>query len=173
MESFTKLRIFISTIIIGLAGTGLHFVYKLSGKSAIVGLIASVNESVWEHTKLAFIPMMIFWLILIFFQKKGQINHGPKAAVSGIFSTIISIIFIPLFFYTYSEGLGIHSLALDISFFYICILIGQAIGAHIYNRTTPPPIAGIIAIASFIALFIIYAIFTFNPPNIPIFISPI
>ena len=36
-----------------LAGTLIHFLYGLSGEFFLVGLLAPVNESVWEHLKLA------------------------------------------------------------------------------------------------------------------------
>ena len=40
-----------------LLGALLHFVFECSVESRIVGLFASVNESVWEHFKQGFWPM--------------------------------------------------------------------------------------------------------------------
>lgn len=39
-------------VLVAVVGTLWHFVYDLSGGSWLVGLVAPVNESVWEHTKL-------------------------------------------------------------------------------------------------------------------------
>jgi hypothetical protein len=172
MDFFGKTRIIISTIIIVLAGSGLHFLYDLSGQQPWVGLISAINESTWEHTKLAFITMLIFWLIFSF-KKRKNFRHQAKAATAGIFAAISSIIFIPLFFYTYTAGLGIHSIAWDIGNFSLSVLIGQCIGAYIYNRTSPSAVAGVFAIIAFILLFVLYAFWTFNPPSIPLFISPV
>ena len=36
-------------VFVFLLGALLHFVFEWSGESRIVGLFASVNESVWEH----------------------------------------------------------------------------------------------------------------------------
>ncbi len=40
-------------------GTLMHFMYNWSGKHPFAGLIAPVNESVWEHMKLLFFPMLL------------------------------------------------------------------------------------------------------------------
>ena len=40
---------------VSLLGTLLHFTYRWSGRNP---LIAPVNESVWEHMKLLFFPML-------------------------------------------------------------------------------------------------------------------
>jgi glycerol uptake facilitator-like aquaporin len=44
----------VGTLFIIFLGSALHFTYELSGKLAIVGAFSAVNESVWEHLKLAF-----------------------------------------------------------------------------------------------------------------------
>jgi hypothetical protein len=38
-------------VFVFLLGALLHFVFEWSGESKIVGAMASVNESVWEHFK--------------------------------------------------------------------------------------------------------------------------
>ena len=40
-------------LVLSLLGTVMHFVFDWSGQSAPVGAFAAVNESVWEHLKLA------------------------------------------------------------------------------------------------------------------------
>lgn len=44
-----------------LAGTLTIFLYGLSGEFFLVGLLAPVNESVWEHLKLALWPTTLWW----------------------------------------------------------------------------------------------------------------
>lgn len=50
-------------IFIVVLGSLLHFVYGLSGYWHPIGIIAAVNESVWEHLKLGFWPTVIFPLL--------------------------------------------------------------------------------------------------------------
>ena len=47
---------------VSILGTLLHFTYRWSGRNPLIGLIAPVNESVWEHMKLLFFPMLLFGL---------------------------------------------------------------------------------------------------------------
>ena len=44
-------------IAVTVLGTLLHFVYGWSSSNMLVGLFAAVNESTWEHMKLAFYPI--------------------------------------------------------------------------------------------------------------------
>ena len=46
----------ISIIVISLIGTLSHFLYDISKHNKVVGLFAAVNESTWEHIKIALTP---------------------------------------------------------------------------------------------------------------------
>ncbi len=43
-----------------IAGTLLHFLYDWSGQSLLIAPFSAVNESIWEHMKLLFFPMLLF-----------------------------------------------------------------------------------------------------------------
>ena len=45
-------------------GTFLHFLFDLTGGSTVAALFSAVNESIWEHIKLIYYPMLIFSLIV-------------------------------------------------------------------------------------------------------------
>ena len=66
-----KKRIFywqIAGIIFTVAlGVFLHFLFDLSGNIVLFGSFSAVNESVWEHMKILFFPMIIFALIESFY----------------------------------------------------------------------------------------------------------
>ncbi len=53
----------IFTIILG---TLLHFTYNLLGENAVFASFSAINESVWEHLKLLYFPML-FTLIIGYF----------------------------------------------------------------------------------------------------------
>jgi len=61
-----KFQIF-SAIFAIILGTILHFTYEWSGGNAFVGTFSSVNESTWEHLKLAFFPMLLTAIIRILY----------------------------------------------------------------------------------------------------------
>ena len=51
------------SIIISFAGSGLHFLYKLTYCNWIVGIFVAVNESVFEHLKLLVFPIVVIWIL--------------------------------------------------------------------------------------------------------------
>lgn len=57
-----RTRNFLRYLFVVLLGVFLHFAYELSGENPIVGLFALVNESIWEHLKLIFFPMLVLTL---------------------------------------------------------------------------------------------------------------
>ena len=72
----------VGTIFIVILGSALHFTYELSGKLAIVAAFLAVNESVWEHLKLAFWPSLI-WLLLEYLPVKKLTNNFLMAKTLG------------------------------------------------------------------------------------------
>lgn len=50
-------------VLISLAGSLFHFVFEFFNKWPPLALIAAVNESTWEHLKLAFWPALVYALI--------------------------------------------------------------------------------------------------------------
>lgn len=64
----------IGTAFIIFLGSAFHFTYELSGRLAVVGAFSAVNESVWEHLKLAFWPSLI-WLLIEYLPIKKLTNN--------------------------------------------------------------------------------------------------
>jgi ABC-type Fe3+-siderophore transport system permease subunit len=64
-KKILKYQIF-SAIFAIILGAILHFTYEWSGNNAFVATFSSINESTWEHLKLAFFPMLITAIIRIF-----------------------------------------------------------------------------------------------------------
>ena len=61
---FEKRSIFwyelVGMVFIIILGTLLHFTFEWSGFQEIVGVFSAVNESVWEHLKIAFWPALLY-----------------------------------------------------------------------------------------------------------------
>ena len=71
------------------------------------------------------------------------------------------------FFYTYSSALGCELLWVDILDLFLSLAVGQLLGLHYYNYGTAVNInISLIILVSIVLLFII---FTFYPPHIPMF----
>ena len=58
--SYRQMMGFLFTSVLG---TFLHFLFDLTGGSLPAALVSAVNESIWEHMKLLFYPMVLFALV--------------------------------------------------------------------------------------------------------------
>ncbi|MCX8074397.1 MAG: DUF6512 family protein [Clostridia bacterium] len=154
-----------------LIGSGMHFLYEISGKNVIVGLIAAVNESIWEHSKMVLLPIICWWgLYYIIKVKKYNINKN-KWFTSAVVSVVTSLIIMPLLYYFYTEAFGVEILWVDISILFLAVLFGQLLAFHFYKYSQG--INSNISISIFILLVLIFMIFTFYPPHIPLFMDSI
>ena len=62
-EIWRTFWILLAIPILFIIGSLMHFVYEWSGESIIVGIFAPTNESIWEHLKMTFWPMLIWWIV--------------------------------------------------------------------------------------------------------------
>ena len=165
----TKLKRFqiASVIFTFILGTLLQFTYQWSNKNPIIAIFSSVNESTWEHLKLVFFPTLITTIIgyHLFGQK---VPYFLCAKVVGVLS---SMAFITVFFYTYSGILGKNIAWIDISSFYVAVILGEVIAYYFMIKQRPCHKK--IAIFTFIILAVCFGIFTFYPPSIGLFTSPV
>ena len=94
----TKIRNYqiISAIFVCIVGTLLHFTYEFFGEDIFIASFSAVNESVWEHLKLLFFPMLLTTIIGYFYI--GE--NAPNFLCSKTLGIIISMLFIIVFFYT-------------------------------------------------------------------------
>ena len=88
----------IGMVFIILLGSALHFTFEWSGNQPIVGAFSAVNESVWEHLKLAFWPSLLFMLVEYALLNK-KANNFALAKTVGVY-TMVAII--PIIFYSYT-----------------------------------------------------------------------
>ncbi|WP_252231663.1 DUF6512 family protein [Clostridium sp. ZBS15] len=168
MYFYYKLYFLLSIPFIVLLATLFHYTYKLSNNSLLVGLFTPVNESIWEHLKLAVYPTII-WYIISYIIFNDIILDWKKWFCSCTISMIISSITIIIFYYTYTGALGIHSLVLDIFSLVLGVSIGQYIGFKVYANYD---LSNNYLYSSlfFITIFL-FTLFTFIQPKIPLFID--
>ena len=50
-------------LVTSVLGTFLHFLFDLTGGSLVAALFSAVNESIWEHIKLIYYPMLLVSLL--------------------------------------------------------------------------------------------------------------
>jgi hypothetical protein len=74
-----------------LAGSALHFVFEWTGYWRPAALIAAVNESTWEHLKMAFWPGLMFALVEYPFIRKAAHNVWVAKGL-GLFTMPVVIV---------------------------------------------------------------------------------
>lgn len=164
-----------SSVIIGIlfsvgAGVLLHFVYEWSDYNKIVGFFSAVNESVWEHLKLLFIPVTVFSLIQWLFVRKE--NKG--FLLSRVIALIIGMLWIITSYYTISGIVGKNDISVvNIGIFVIGVvitfLLSEIIMKSIFNA---PRYADTIAFIILLIFALLFAVWTYNPPKIGLFAIP-
>ena len=155
-------------IFTAVAGTLLHFLFDWTDESVAVALFSAVNESIWEHLKLLFYPMVSVAVIEYFFWGKSHESFWCIKLV-GI---LAGLWLIPIIYYTYTGILGVNTDWFNITIFFLAAGIAYWLETKLYVRGFEcPPGSGpaIVLICLIGALFII---FTFAPPPIPFFQDP-
>jgi len=162
-----KTNVIWGIIFVSIVGTLFHFIYEWSGNNILVSLFAPINESIWEHTKLIFFPMLIYSFSI---SKKMHIEY-PSINSAMILGGFIGVALIIILFYTYSGIMGFHTTFVDISIFYISVI---AAFLFAYKLTISCKVHNYSCIIYFLQIMMIYlfVFFTFYPPNIQLFISP-
>lgn len=171
--TFTATKIFINTLILGIVASFSHFAYNLSGKNIIVGLFNPVNESVWEHLKFMFFPFLLWWIVIYFIKNKKCEIPLITWIVSAAVSLIVAPLSVVLLFYSYTGALGIESLFIDILLVFVCYFIALCVASHFLKYSEPNKWAVIISVIIIAIIFIAFIVFTFNPPQLPIFYDTI
>ena len=155
----------IGIVFIIFLGSTLHFAFALSGNQPVVGAFSAVNESIWEHLKLAFWPALLLTVIEYPLLRKAANNFFIAKAIGVYFMVTI----IPLVFYSYTAFSGKSIFAIDISSFVVAVLIGQLLSYKILIYRQLPRNLNKIAFAAIILLAIAFILFTYYPPQLQIF----
>ena len=152
-------------VFITLLGTLMHFCYDWSGGSILLAPFCAVNESVWEHLKLAFWPAVI-WAIIEYF----MFGHDVKNFLLGkTISFYVMPLAITLIFYVYSFLFHGHSLLIHILTFIIAVIIGQFVSYRLITSYRSSCKKQRLAAILLIILIAAFSLFTFFPPKLHLF----
>lgn len=157
---------FAFTIIIG---TAFHFLFIWTNESIVAAFVSPVNESIWEHIKLLFFPMLVYAIFEYSFWGK-QYARFWCIKLKGV---LTGMALIPTLYYTYT---GIIGESLD--WFNIVIFFGVAGLVYLVetkmfqgNKTCRIPSEYAFVMLSIIGF--VFFVFTFYPPEIPFFQDPV
>lgn len=147
-----------------LLGVALHFLYDWF-PSPLAALFSPINESVWEHLKLLFWPMLLGATFL------ARRSRNRPRLWSAFFAALLTAPALLLTAYYSLKAVGVERLWVDIVLYFICMFAGYALAWLLYRRRRPERIGGWL-----LMVVILYGasliLFTFAAPPLGIFQSP-
>ena len=152
----------------GVMGTLLHFLFDWTGGSVIAALFSAVNESIWEHMKLLYYPMLLFAGIQYRFWRKEM----PGFWCVKLVGILAGLALIPALYYSYTGILGVSADWFNIAIFFIAAGVTYYLESKLFERGVACRFGG----AAFVLLLLVavaFTVLTFLPPRIPLFQDPI
>ena len=152
-----------------IAGTFLHFLFDLTGQNRISALFSAVNESIWEHMKLLFFPMLLFAIV----EKRFGPETGSRFWCVKLTGILLGLVLIPTLYYTYTGILGVNADWFNITIFFLAAGITFWVEAKLFTKDTPCPIPSGVALGLLLGIGVLFFVLTFYPPRIPFFRDPV
>jgi hypothetical protein len=126
-----------------------------------------MNESTWEHLKMAFWPALLLSPI-----QRWLYGAVPGLLLAAAICSLVPPLLIILLFYGYTSILGENHIALDIATFAVAVFFGESLGHLVMPRRTAVGLrvtaAGVLLIA-----VVAFSTLSFKPPPWFLFEDPL
>ena len=149
-------------------GTIAHFLYGWTDGSILVSPFSGVNESTWEHMKLLFWPLFFFTLVQRLFFRDEENYWCVKLE-----EIVLGLVLIPVLFYTYNGVFGKSPDWINIAIFYISAALVFLFEWWAFKNDWLQYKHPRLAFASICLIGALFVVFTFAPPQIPLFQDPL
>lgn len=148
-----------------LFGSILHFTYNWSRHNKHVAIFSAVNESYWEHIKIAFWP--VFLLAAFEYAAGGHhyLSFLPAKTIA-LYSIPVSMIVIV---FVYKHFTKRNILALDILAFLVSVALAQTISLSLLGQLNADVLTAALSVPFLLALVMSFVLFTLHPPREPDF----
>ena len=150
-------------------GTILHFLYEWTGESAAAKPFSATDESTWQHMKIMYFPLVIYGAVQWFFFKRKY----PGFALVKLVGIVVGLSLIPILFYTYNGAFGRSPDWLNITIFMLADMGAFATEYALFKRENPQSRWCNLAIFGVVAIGVLMVVFTYIPPDLPLFKSPV
>lgn len=150
-------------------GTLLHFFFDWTGGNLTVALFSAVNESIWEHLKLLYYPMLLF--ALAEWMCWGKKEEGFWCIK--LLGILLGLGLIVVAYYTYTGALGVSADWFNITIFFLAAGVAFWVENKLFQRDFRCPIGFGLSLFLIGLIAVIFTVFTFLPPHIPLFQDPV
>jgi hypothetical protein len=151
-----------------LSGSLFHFIYKWSRYNQRVALFGAVNESLWEHIKIAFWPTLLWTLIQYIFMNDVLPDTFLLAKTT---SLLVIVIGMPLLVTLYTSITKHYIFPIDLTVFLLVLFIAQSSSLLILTSTVPKWVNSV-SVLPLLLLIVMFLTFTIRPPKHPLFQDP-
>lgn len=151
-------------IIFGLSTLN-HFLFKWSNYSSFFAFIAPINESLFQHAKMFFYPIVLYYFgLYILFSKKYQLHYKtwfflPILVFLITFVTVFGSYY--FFFYIFS----LESMWIDIGSLFLGLTFGNLLAYRLYVKESAFLLSPSICFFTIFCLSIIFTSWTTKPPR--------
>ena len=150
-----------------LGGTILHFLYDWTGGSILAAPFSGINESTWEHMKLLYFPLFLFALVQSRFFRDRKNFWCVK-----LLGTALGLCLIPVLFYTLNGVFGKTADWVNITIFYVTTAAVYFTEYRLFSASRPKICRPKLTFAALCLMGVLFVVFTFLPPHIPLFQGP-
>ena len=152
-----------------IAGALLHFAFELTEFWKPMALIAAVNESAWEHTKMYFWPGLLYALIQYTYTRDIANNYWlGKAIALAATPLLIFVCYYSYMDWALSNG-GKPSLSIMLSIMVLAVSVAQFISYKVLTAEPFAPVMRTFAAAGYAVLIFMFSTFTYFPPKVFLF----
>lgn len=160
---------FAGFIVTSILGVLFHFLFEWSGKNVLVVPFYSVNESIWEHLKLIFFPMFIFSFVQSRYVGKEYKNFWCIK----LWGMVFGIMLILELYYTINGAVGRTPDWVNIGIFFVAVALSFLLETRRFEKGSKKCKSSMIALVILWLLALVFVIFTFVTPQIPLFQDPV
>jgi len=148
-----------------LLGSAWHFLFEWLGEPYILAWLMPVNESVWEHTKLGWIPLLLAFAVLAWkfpgIARKKWLTAALLAQGTAIMAMLSG-------HYLFIGALGMESMVWDISLYFVAVFLALLLAKHALRHQLQWPKGLCWTLLS--AEAAMFVLLTYCPPDWPLFI---
>jgi hypothetical protein len=155
---------------LGVLGSLLHFLFDWTKHNRFVMLFAAVNESYWEHIKIAVWPVLFLQTTLFVAGGHEYPAFLPAAAIA-LYALPISMVGLV---FAYKMITKRNILWLDIGLFFVVIALGQTLFVLVLQELAASAVTIGLSVVFLVGLVAAFLRYTVRPPAEPdVFIDPI
>lgn len=155
---------------LGVLGSLLHFLFDWTKHNKVAAIFSAVNESYWEHIKIAIWPVMLLQVVLFCLGGYQYASFIPAATIA-LYSLPISMVGLVFLYKAITKR---NILWIDITVFFVIIAIAQTLFVLILGELAASPTTIVVSLLFLAGLIAAFLLFTIRPPKEPdVFIDPL